>query len=170
MSSAARRARGARRRAVVVRVLLGALALALVVLVLGVLGYRLNVPTTRVAVPTARATPDDVVRAYVAAYDARDLATVRAIDPGGGAVSRFRVMGSFSDLVLEDTRWDDRTSLGAPAGADPDRGRVYVPVTMTAHGMDTAELGFSDGPMLWGFFLERSGRSEPWVVVDQGVG
>jgi len=82
-------------------------ALAVAVLVAAVLGagyllgYRLNVQTASIPVPTAAASPDDVVRSYVEAYDHRDLDTMRVIYPSGqSAFSRYRAMGTMGDLRI----------------------------------------------------------------------
>jgi len=44
-------------------------------------GYRLNLQTASVPLPAPTASPEDVVRAYVNAYNHRDFDTRNALDP-----------------------------------------------------------------------------------------
>jgi hypothetical protein len=70
------------------------------------LGYRLSVQTGSVPVPTAAASPDEVVRSYVEAYNRRDFAEV-TLDCSG-------LTGS--DLAYDEgpnrwTYWLERSSV-----------------------------------------------------------
>ena len=152
------------------------LALVLVVAVAALggagyaLGYRLNVQTHAVPVPTAAASPDEVVRAYVEAYDARDFSTMAAIYPSGQpAFSRLRAMGTMEDLRIVRSRPASADDL-AGMSPDPDHAYAMVQVTLTYAGLVGSDLSYRAGPNGWTYWLERAGDGEPWTVIDHGNG
>lgn len=167
-TSGSTRRRGARRPLVVV------LAVAVVVaVVLGAgysLGFRLNVQTRSVPVPTAAASPEEVVRSYVEAYDHRDFATMKAIYPSQqSAYSRFRSMGTMQNLRITESRVATENDL---AGTSPEAGHSYyrVGVTLDYTGLAGSDLAYDDGPTGWTYWLERSTSSDPWTITDHGNG
>ena len=151
-------------------------ALAVAVLVAAVLGagyllgYRLNVQTASIPVPTAAASPDDVVRSYVEAYDHRDLDTMRVIYPSGqSAFSRYRAMGTMGDLRITQSRAATEADV---SGTSPKVGDSYyrVEVTLDYGGLTGSDLAYDEGPNGWTYWLERSTTSGPWTITDQGNG
>jgi hypothetical protein len=158
---------GSRRQPVV------ALAVAvLVAAVLGavyLLGYRLNVQTGSVPVPSAAASPDDVVRSYVEAYNHRDFDTTKAIYPSGqSAFSRYRAMGTMRDLRIIQSRATPEADLSGTSKAGYSYDRVEV--TVDYSGLTGSGLAYDDGPNGWTYWLERSTASEPWTITDHGNG
>ena len=156
---------GVRRAA---RGLVVAVALAVVLAAAYGLGYRLNVQTRSVPVPTASMSPEDVVLTYVDAYDHRDFATMATIYPSRqGAYSRFRAMGTMHDLAITQSRVATDSDL---AGTFPRAGHRYyrVEATYTYTGLAGSDLAHDDGPAGTTYWLERSSDSEPWTIVDDG--
>ena len=153
---------------------LAALAVAVVVaavLAAGyVLGVRLNLQTGSVPVPSAAASPEDVVRCYVEAYNDRDFATMQAIYPSGqAAFSRFRAMGTMRDLRITESR---AATDGDLVGTFPEAGHSYyrVEVALDHTGLTGSDLAVEDGPDGWTYWLQRGATSEPWTITDHGTG
>lgn len=118
-------------------------------------GYRVNVQTGSVPVPAAAATPDQVVSAYVDAYNHRDFTTMTAIYPArAGAYSRVRAMGRMQDL---------RIVLSRPAA---DGWVVEVRVDFT--GLTGSDLAYAPGPNGWHYWLKRPDADHRWTIIDQG--
>jgi len=139
--------------------------------VLGVaydLGIRVNVQTGSVAAPTAAASPEDVVRAYVEAYNHRDFATMTTIYPSGQlAFSRFRAMGTMHHLQIVESRVAADNDL---AGTFPKAGHSYyrVEVRFDYVGLTGSDLAYENGPSVSTYWLERSSTDELWTITDQG--
>lgn len=109
-----------------------------------------------VAVPADDASPQDVVRAYVAAVNAKDCTTAITLAPGDSWCGRARL----DELRLTSTT--DQTREG-----NPSRKVKYVAVQFTLHGGDGS---MPDGPHGWGYLLDRTGPQGAWRIYDQGVG
>ena len=139
--------------------------------VLGVaygLGIRVNVQTGSVAAPAAAASPEDVVRAYVEAYNDRDFATMTTIYPNGqAAFSRFRAMGTMHHLQVVGSRVATDSDL---AGTFPKAGHSYhrVEVRFDYAGLAGSDLAYKNGPSGSTYWLERGSTDESWTITDQG--
>lgn len=150
-----------------------ALALVVAVAILAgagyALGYRLNLQTRAVPVPTTAASPDEVVGAYVEAYDARDFTTMGAIYPSGQpAYSRVQAMGRMEDVRIVRSRPATGDDL---AGMSPEPGRDYfmVEVRLTYTGLTGSDLAYRPGPNGWTYWLERA-DSGAWTIIGHGNG
>ncbi len=135
-----------------------------------VLGIRVNLQTRSDPVPSAAASPEEVVRSYVEAYDDRDFATMSAIYPSGQtAFSRFRAMGTMRNLQITASRVATENDLN---GTFPEAGHSYyrVEVTLDYTGLTGSDLAYDDGPNGWTYWLERSTSSDPWTITDHGTG
>ncbi len=109
-----------------------------------------SAPRHDVPVPGPDATPEQVVRAYIDAVNARDFDTANAIDgrPGDD-------LGRFS-RPMQTHRVTRLKTFG-------DRGRAYVGFRADFDGGDgTVEDGW------WGFYLER-GNDRAWHITAAGV-
>jgi hypothetical protein len=130
-------------------VLLGALTL------LGIFAFAVwswSAPRTHVPVPGPNATPEQVVRAYVSAINARDFATANAIDSREHSdLGRFSRPGRMEGM--------DSVSMGVEGQ------RTHVVFKANISGGDAS---MSDGHQWWGYVLER-GADGRWFVVDAGV-
>lgn len=100
--------------------------------------------------PGPDATAEQVVRAYIAAVNARDFATANAIDArSGGDLGRFSRRMRTREVAMGKT----------------------VTEGTTAHVLFTAEFDGGDGTVedgLWGYYLER-GDDGLWHITDAGV-
>jgi hypothetical protein len=132
------------------------------------LGIRVNVQTGSVAAPTAAASPEEVVRAYVEAYNHRDFATMTTIYPNGqAAFSRLRAMGTMHHLQILTSRVATDNDL---AGTFPKAGHSYyrVEVRFDYAGLTGSDLTYENGPSGTTYWLERSSTDELWTITDQG--
>lgn len=132
------------------------------------LGIRVNVQTESVAAPAAAAVPEDVVRAYVEAYNDRDFATMTTIYPNGqSALSRFRAMGTMHHLRIVDSHVATDNDL---SGTFPKAGHSYyrVEVRFDYAGLTGSDLAYENGPSGSIYWLERGSTDEPWTITDQG--
>jgi hypothetical protein len=141
------RPRTARRNLVVGTVVV----VALVAVVAGVAWW--SAPKEQVAVPTADASPETVVRAYLDAVNARDFDTANEIDARPDSD-----LGRFSRPV-------QITELSDVTTRDDTRGRVAVVFTAEFDGTDAS---MEDGRHSWGYVLDR-GPEGGWRIVDAGV-
>lgn len=125
-------------------------------------------PWNQVDVPPDSASAEEVVAAFVAARNAHDTGTMRALLIDDGSVPSLVdvLMGrttQFDDVVIKSpTGWDTRgTNLGQWNQV------THVPIEMTVENGPAS--GFSDGRQQWGYVLVRNSDSEPWRIADQGV-
>lgn len=114
-----------------------------------------SAPRADIPLPSKDATPEQVVRAYVDAVNARDFSTSNAIDARQPDLEYGRF--SFRPPRAELVRFEHTTG-------DSDH----------AHVVFTARFSGGDGSMssredLWGYVLER-GPDGRWYIVDAGVG
>jgi hypothetical protein len=128
-------------------VLIGGLVLAAV---LALLVFAWSAPRRHVALPGPDASPVQVVRAYVAAVNARDFETANEIDARHNSD-----LGRFS-------RPDRMDKLGDVSIAE---GGKHVVFKADFSGGDGS---IPDGRQLWGYVLER-GADRRWQIVDAGV-
>lgn len=111
----------------------------------------------RVATPAPAASPEDVVRAYVAAVNAKDCSTAKELAPGSA--------GQWCGHVRLDDLQVTGTSDEAHEG-DPSRQVKHVSVQFTLHGGDGS---MGEGRNGWGYLLDRTGPDGAWRIDDQGM-
>lgn len=118
--------------------------------------------------PPATASPEAVVRAYVAAINRHDLATVLALQTAQHAVDfnqddGFSNIISISKLTISPAR-DESSSYAA---AREYRQVVQVPVEfdLRQHRVESRP----NGRIPWGYLLARNSDSQPWRILDEGV-
>lgn len=137
-----------------------------IVLALGYLfGYRLNITTAHIALPTAAATPEQVVSTYVDAYDHRDWKTMAAIYPNQ-IVDRHRTIGTMTDLTVVSSQ-----ALAGPEDGNPAHSGVSyykVRVTLQLHDLTGSDFALKPGLNGWAYLLERRGPGEPWHIAARG--
>lgn len=121
-----------------------------------------------VAAPRDDASPQDVVRAFVADVNAHDeRAAKRLLTPGlrsaysDGADDLDNVV-SMTDLVVTPPTVDGD---GRPLTADSLT--VHVPVSFILRQQQVVSM--EDGPTDWGYLLVRERVGAPWRIYDQGV-
>jgi hypothetical protein len=123
-------------------------AFAAAALVVG--AFVWSAPRDDVPVPGPDATPEQVVRAYIDAVNARDFDTANSIDATPGDD-----LGRFSrPMQSHDVKMGKTVTEGA-----------------LAHVLFTADFGGGDGTVedgLWGYYLER-GPDRLWHIIDAGV-
>jgi len=154
-------AAGSGDRPVVRRQVVGGLAVALALLVAVIWAVVAPLPQLRsVPLPPSTASPEQVVRTFVAALDAHDQGTARALcvrgtPPCGSLDAYVRVgiaqLGAVPPIPL-----------GGQAGAK----RVYVPVDLTGRTRSGERPG-EDG--VWGYVLSPVGPQGAWRIVDEGA-
>ncbi len=130
------------------------------------------VATSAAVLPGADATPLEVVESYVAALNARDLTTARAL------VSRERARriestqgGWFAFGTISDLRPSGPPRPEKPVNTQAEgyAYAVFVPVTLVASASgDSWGPPPEEGPMAWGYRLARDDERERWVIVDEG--
>ena len=126
-------------------------------------------PRARVAAPPAGATAEEVVRAYVAALDARDVETARSLVTPHHAAQVERSEDSWYRNVVSITDLRVRPPVaqtGRGSQAEGYREVVFVPVTFDLRQRKQQSL--PDGETPWGYLLARNAPSERWVIVDEG--
>ena len=110
--------------------------------------------------PAAAAAPDQVVRAYIAAYDHHDFTTMQTLYPNGPRPDwwdRHQRMGRMWDVQV--TPGVSDASYGG-SSSDID---VWVDFRYVG---SSPQIGYP-GP---GYRLERQGPDHAWRIVDQGQG
>jgi hypothetical protein len=126
------------------------LAAVAVVTALVVGAFVWSAPRQDVAVPGSEATPEQVVRAYIDAVNARDFDAANAIDARPG-----EDLGRFSRPTQTH---------------EVEMGKTVTEGTK-AHVLFTADFDGGDGTVedgLWGYYLER-GNDKLWRITDAGV-
>ncbi len=127
-------------------------------------GFRLNLPTAHVPVPSSRAAPDEVVRAYVEAYNHRDFRTVAELYPSrpiDGFLPRHRGLGTMNDLRISTSGPD--TTYG------PDSAYWAVGIRIRFSGLAGSDLSYDDGPTGWTYYLQQTGPDHAWRIADHGT-
>lgn len=125
----------------------------------------LNVPTQHVAMPPANASPEEVVRVYLAAQNAGDVGTMNAMvvddhmrhsrSAGRWVVTDIDISPAMAE-GLQGTRAEGWTQA------------VHVDVSFfTRRAPDiTIQQGVRQP---WGYLLVRNTDSERWRIIDQGI-
>jgi hypothetical protein len=125
--------------------------------------------TRQVPRPPADASPQRVVAAYVAALDAHDLRTARAL-----MTPRFREdVGRQVDSWFSNVVTMRRLRIGRPlrdrhlASARRHRFVLYLGVEFDLQ--QGRELSMRNGPAVWGYVLVRDRPGARWLVDEDGV-
>jgi hypothetical protein len=121
-----------------------------------------------VPVPPASASPDLVVKTYLAAVIARDLDTVRAIS----SPEYFEVDRNAPDSPI--CNWisikDISVSTPVPDTYEPggykDVNRVLVEFVV----QQREEITWENGRVVWGYLLGRNSVAERWRIISAGLG
>ena len=116
-----------------------------------------------------------MVRAYLAASSAHDVATMNAlVDPKGQVyrTSRFERTWVVDDVHVSGARRADEGIDPADNAWADWQESVDVDFNATSvHGGTDFGLDFPDGqPATWGFVLGRHSATGPWLLIGQGVG
>ncbi|WP_067485179.1 DUF4829 domain-containing protein [Actinomadura hibisca] len=127
---------------------------------------------THVKLPPAGAPPQEVVTAYVAAINAHDKKTGRALSTAHfGKLETTEVADSlFNDAKLSDLK------VSAPIpeqGYESPDGKQYaqvVKVPVTFDLKQKTEVSMPNGPTAWGYLLVRESLTGPWRINDHGNG
>jgi hypothetical protein len=130
-----------------------------------------STPAQHVALPPADASPQDVVRAYVAALNAHDLDTAkRMLTARRAAVVASTQDGWFTNLVsiTDLTVADPVPRAAADLSRQDYREVTYLPVEFTLRQRHAESM--PDGHTGWGFTLVRNSDTERWLIDDEGVG
>lgn len=123
-------------------------------------------PRGDVPVPPTAASPEQVVRAYLAASNAHDVDTMNALvaPERQGSTSRFDPTWTMDDVRISPPTPD--TWIG-------DENTTYsevVHVDVQLHMIKGHDLNFpDDSDTYWGYLLGRRSPADPWRIVDQGV-
>lgn len=164
----ARRRRGLRLvTAFAAAVLVAVVAVTVVAVVSGPGTLLALAPARQVPVPADDAPPDAVVRAYLAALDAHDLDTARAVLTPERRAAVEQSQGNW----FVNLRSVQKVRLAAPVDTPYSRGGYRQAVRVPAQ-LDVA-LFFQpaegdEGAFTWGFVLVRDGAQEPWRIADEG--
>jgi hypothetical protein len=129
------------------------------------IGYRMNIQTATVAPPAAVAAPDDVVLAYVSAYNHRDfdtMATLYPTRPRRTWIERHRAIGTMRDFKIITSKQDTSHGPHSPYWA--------IEVKFRYTGLTGADIAYEPGPTGWTYYLQRRGPGDPWRIVDHGAG
>lgn len=120
------------------------------------------------ALPPASASPEAVVRAYVAAINRHDLATTTALLTAQAA-NNFNQDDSFSNIISIShlTISPARNESSSYAASRGYRQVVHVPVEfqLRQHRVES----MPDGHTFWGYLLARNSDSQPWRILDEGA-
>jgi hypothetical protein len=115
-----------------------------------------------VSLPSADASPHEVVKAYVRAINADDCASMRALSDPVNTVGAWCGGITVSDLVIHDPVED------TCCGPGQDHSHVVkVPVDFRLRGADSS---MPDGEHAWGYILVRDNDAQRWRVASEGAG
>lgn len=118
---------------------------------------------TSVDVPPDDATPEDVVRTYLQALDARDAGTAAELyPPPNGQGSWACNVRTIDDVGI--------TADGSGDAAQAGNGMVRLTAAFTVHRFDESAAGEDNGPVWRSYELRRQGEGGPWRIVTAGQG
>jgi hypothetical protein len=123
-----------------------------------------------VVMPPVGAGPVDVVRAYVAALDAGDIETVKALSTAEHVARTDASEDSWYRNVVSIT--DVRISAPISETGEGTKGEglsevVFVPVRFILKQRHD-DGSMPDGETVWGYRLGRASAAERWLVLDEG--
>ena len=153
------------RRGRVVALLVGVAVVAVALWSFATLRMTEDVPD-----PTASSSPEEVVRTYLRAIDARDFETAnRLIADPDQRLGRWDRPVRWSGL--RDVRLIDEKAAMAGSGgqstSDEYAQAWIVSFTGRSEGGDSS---LPDEERGWGFIVGRQSDAEVWQIIDQGVG
>ena len=114
--------------------------------------------------PTLKPGPEDVVRAYVDAYNHRDFAARAELYPFLTVPSWYeqrRAIGTMDDLEIISSAKDVTYGPNSPYW--------MVVVHLRFTGLQGSDLNLGNGPTGWAYWLER-GPDGAWRIADHGNG
>lgn len=117
-----------------------------------------------IELPPPDATPEEVVRAYIDAVNARDCRSLKALSVP--AVSTRVQCGD--DVTLTNIRIGEAREDGCCGMSESFAQSRNVPVVFDRRGVGMGTADQSD--VAWAYILVRDDDDQPWRVVDQGVG
>ena len=124
---------------------------------------------THIAMPPRSASPATVVRTYLLALNAHDRSTAeKLLAPGHRTVVEREV-----DSPLTDVRGITHIQIGTvsrQAGQGPYAHWDIVDVVVHFDLSQYHSESMPNGPTDWGYLVGRAQPSDPWRIVDEGVG
>lgn len=93
---------------------------------------------------------------YIDAFEARDFSTAEALIEPAAQQAWFAERAQISNIKVGKV-YTDPSSVS----------HAEVAVTFNIQGADESR---PDGATTWGYILERRGRSQRWMIHDQGTG
>lgn len=140
--------------------------LALVLLVAVAVGglWLWGRPRAHVAMPTAATSPENVVRSYVRALDARDFATSNALGPYGDDHWWSLRAPTITGIKVQSVRAMSAQDRSYSRAKEWKQG---VEVDTSANFADWG--GIDDGhDQPWNYILVRNSSTDPWRILDWG--
>ena len=147
---------------------------------LGVAIYLMvTMPSKDVDMPTDDASPEVVVAAYIAALDAGDCETAKAlVVPSSHESTQWwcSQVASMSNAtvaapVREPAELSGSANLQSSGESEASREVVNVRVTFDFKRRPFAwDISLPDGPTNWGYGLQRVSPGEPWRIFSGGHG
>lgn len=132
----------------------------LVAAIAGLVSLTAACSAARVPMPSANATPEQVVRSYAAAVHAGDCDTAAALVHSRGQ----SWCGTIDITALKVTgRTQERKAT--ESGGGPIIERVWVNLTTSG-----GDVSLPDGHHVWSYLLDRTGPRGAWRIYDQGLG
>ena len=117
------------------------------------------------SMPAADASPQLVVRTYLAALDVHDCDTADALWTGRNREEAALWCDNVADISHV------RTSAPAAGAAGHLRLDTYVPTNFDLNWRLFHDDGsMEQGPTSWGYDLQRASPDAPWRITGQGVG
>jgi hypothetical protein len=122
-------------------------------------------PTSATSALASKRSAVQAAHQFLAAYQAGDAATLRALTNVHGEVDdRPGDLGTITNV-----HWGRPSLESTPYGATV-RPDVYVPFNATTTGHPYGGTAPRETDWAWGLVLARQTTHSPWLVVDQGVG
>ncbi|GAB3862336.1 hypothetical protein GCM10028801_27710 [Nocardioides maradonensis] len=149
---------------------LGAVLVAVVAVGAGALALSLRTTTGQVAMPPDAATPQAVVKAYLAAMNAHDCNTAEALSTGNGVQETHLWcddVGSLGNISVRSALREKPGWSGQPASAEV----MNVPTEFDLDWRAFHDDGsLPEGRTPWSYLLVRRSPDQPWRIFDQGQG
>lgn len=150
-----------------------ALVASVLVLVIAATVVYLMLPqrkTADVAVPAPNATPEQVVTAYLAALNAHDCDTVRALTTEGGSENAKTWCEDVASLTDVDVANHLKGNPQQTGHSLPEEvANVQVSFNLNWRPLHN-DGSMDEGNTAWGYLLVRTSATSPWRIFDQGMG
>jgi hypothetical protein len=125
---------------------------------------------THVALPPVSANPQGVIAGYVAAINAHDLTTARALlTPTHAQLVEREPDGWFTNIVSV-TALKINRPFNDPLDARQRHYRYAVGMGVTFDLKQHQVMSMPNGPTVWGYILVRNSRTQRWLIADEGTG